>query len=270
MEISNLFIYPVKSLGGILQQHSTIDDYGLQYDRNWMIINPVTNKFRSQRDTPRMCLIQPLLDNNDSLVLTARGIEDCALPNYILGEECRVQVWDDFCCGIDQGDIPAEWLSDFLHERCRLVRIPKNHRRSTRKGNAMLGYADAYSLLVMSEASLSNLNDQLVEPVPIDRFRPNIVIKGCLSHEEDQWEKIQIGNVECAGLKLCARCSIVSTDQRNAERLKEPNATLATYRRGKHLGIVDKKHTNEIYFGKYYNHCSRGSISVGDEVVVIN
>ncbi len=271
--IASLTIYPVKSLAGIELKKARINKFGIEFDRNWMLIEPRTGIFMSQRRTPRMCLIQPELTQG-RLVLHAEGMQDFSLPIYKEGKLLDVSVWDSKCKGEDQGDEVAEWFSDFLHQDCRMVRVPLDHKRLSKKGDTLVGFADAYPVLIVSQASLSNLNKKLKEskndPVPMNRFRPNIVIDGCDSHAEDTWDDIRIGDVKLHRINMCARCSVVATDQDTGKRSKEPNATLVKYRSGKKLILnPSKEHSKEFYFGSNFIHLSQGLVKMGDSVEAI-
>jgi uncharacterized protein YcbX len=209
-----------------------------------------------------MALIEPDIDAGGGLVLNAPGMPDCRAPAVRIGLEIKVRVWDDWCGSIDQGDEIARWLSDYLECECRLVRLADmtvRHldERYSRSGET--GFADGFPFLLISEESLTDLNGRLVEPLPMNRFRPNIVATGSSSYAEDGWQTIRIGTLEFRVVKPCARCVITTVDQATGNKGTEPLKTLATYR----------KSERGVMFGQNLVHCGSGSISVGDPIEVL-
>jgi uncharacterized protein YcbX len=181
------------------------------------------------------------------------------------GERRPAQIWRDTVAVVDQGGEASEWLSAHLGTPARLVRLPAESVRpidptyATRPTD-QVSLADGFPLLLVSEESLVDLNRRLAEPLPMNRFRPNVVVRGWgVAYGEDTWAAIRIGQVKAAVVKACARCVITTTDQRTAERGIEPLATLATYRRVAH-GVA---------FGQNLIPTSTGLIQVGDRVMVM-
>jgi uncharacterized protein YcbX len=265
--VSGLFIYPVKSLRGIAVAEASLDDYGLVGDRRFLVVDD-TNKFLTQRTLPRMTLITTEF-GRDSLVLRNPQHGSAAVGLHESGPPLTVQIWRDTVEAVDCGVEIAVWLSDFLRQPCRLVRIGATYRRPVKPSKAKPGdvvsFADAYPLLALSEASLADLNDRLVaqdeEPVPMDRFRPNVVISDCVAYAEDKWPRFKIGEALFRASGPCARCPIPTTDQLTGIRYKEPLRTLATYRR-------DPAEPGNVYFGQNVVHETKtGHIQVGDAVL---
>lgn len=180
------------------------------------------------------------------------------------GPSIRATVWKDECAVFDEGRDAAAWFSDYLGVAVRLVRLADENARPLGTTSAQPGdrvsFADAYPFLLISEASLDGLNRRLSLPLPMDRFRPNIVITGCDAHAEDRWRHVRIGEIDFRVAKPCARCVITTTDQQTGEVGGEPLRTLATYR------LEDGK----ILFGQNLVHVGRGTVGVGDSVVVLS
>ncbi|MDE0021733.1 MAG: MOSC N-terminal beta barrel domain-containing protein [Candidatus Poribacteria bacterium] len=257
LTVASLHVYPVKSLGGIQVETAEVGRRGFQYDRLWMVVDS-DGQFRTQRETPRMCLIKTHMRDGE-LRLSADGMPDLRLPmEGGQGARRSVVVWGDECGAIDQGKEPAEWLSDFLKKPSRLVRMADNHRREAGWGDSLVGFADRYAFLFISEASLDDLNSRLETPLPMNRFRPNIVVRGAKPYEEDEWSRVKIGETRFRGRTRCTRCATTATDQETAARGVEPLRTLATYRRTP---------KGDVAFGRNFNHLDiGGQISVGDVI----
>jgi MOSC domain-containing protein len=263
MRVASLHYYPVKSCGGTPIQHATIDARGFVEDRAWMVTT-ADGLFLTQREMPRMALIRPRADAG-TLLLAASGMPPLQVIRRTSGRRRDVTVWNDICATLDQGDEPARWLSTFLGSPCRLVRMAEDFVRQTDAVystgfTGQVGFADGYPMLLITQASLDDLNRRLAEPLPMNRFRPNVVVSGTGPYAEDGWGLIRIGNVSFAVVKPCARCPITTTDQDTAETAREPLRTLATYRHVRGRGVM---------FGQNLIHTGTGSISVGDPVEVL-
>ena len=256
MKVSGIYIYPVKSCKGITLQSSDVSNLGLENDRRWLIVDR-DMKFITQRQFPKMALIEPMI-RNKNLFLNAPGIQEIEVPSY--KKYVNVKVWNDECLAYDQGKKVSQWLSTFLEQECSLVEISTCDKRSSRDRKSRIAFSDGYPLLIISEASLDDLNNRLKEPLPMNRFRPNIVIADCKPYEEDTLQQVKINDVILTGATECTRCSITTVNQLKGETDgKEPLATLAKYRKT-HNGVI---------FGKNFNHQNLGTVSVGDEVKVI-
>jgi uncharacterized protein YcbX len=220
--------------------------------------------FLTQRALPRMALIEPRLDA-DTLSLTAPEHAQLSIPVLTRGQGREVTVWRDRCTAIDQGDRAADWASSFLAVSCRLVRMADDMVRQVDRDFALsdadqVGFADGFPFLLTTEESLADLNGRMASPLPMNRFRPNIVLAGAAPFAEDGWRRIGIGEITFAVVKPCARCAITTTDQATAERGKEPLQALAAYRLVQGEGVM---------FGQNLIHESTGVIRVGDAVEVI-
>jgi len=238
--VSALYLYPVKSCRGISLREAELAETGLRFDRHWMVIDR-RGKFVTQRELPRMARVVPHLGAG-GLVLSAPGTEAVELPIRDGGDRVGVTIWGDQCFGLDQGDAAARWLSAFLGEELRLVRFDHSapRRNSTAPGAARTHpeFADEHEFLVISEASLADLNNRLALPLPMNRFRPNIVIAGIEAYEEDHLQALKTDAIELRLVKPCIRCQITMTDQDTGEVGEEPMRTLLTYRSHPKLGGV--------------------------------
>jgi len=231
--IAALFIYPVKSCRGVQLAAARVTERGFEHDREWMIVD-TAGRFLSQREIPALAMIVPALSAS-SLQLTAPGREPLDVPLDQSGAAKTVTVWRDSLPAIDQGSAAADWLSDWIGRDVRLVRFDPRVRRACNRAyvgdsGAHTGFADAYPLLVLSEGSLSDLNARLADPLPINRFRPNVVLSGTEAYDEDHIDEIVAGTIRVKLVKRCTRCQITTTNQLTGERSSEPLATLATYR----------------------------------------
>lgn len=261
--IGALYLYPVKSCRGLARTEVSVGPMGIEHDRQWMIIDE-RGMFVAQRGdgvgvaVPSLCLIDTAIEG-DTLRLTASGMPPLDLPLAgAAGETRAVQVWNSHTLGIDQGDTAADWVSTFIsRERpgsYRVVRMPDDGRRVAKLGESTLAYADGYPFLMLSTASLADLNSRLPTPLPMDRFRPNIVLDGCAPYEEDTLDSLSISGIRFEGMTLCLRCAITTTNQLTGERSHEPLRTLATYRRA----------PGGVIFARNFNHFGEGTLRVGD------
>ncbi|SKB78245.1 hypothetical protein SAMN05660226_03119 [Parapedobacter luteus] len=261
LRVSELYVYPIKSLGGISLQEAMVAERGLLYDRRWMLID-AHHRFLSQRQQPRMALIQVHL-TDDGLHVTHQGVRPLHIPFTQVYEQAEtVAIWDDTCTAMLAPPMYHRWFSHVLGIECRLVYMPESTRRAVDPRYAPPGhiasFADAYPFLMIGQASLDDLNSRLETPLPINRFRPNIVFTGGQPYEEDRMGGFRIGPIRFHGVKLCARCVITTIDQQFGERGKEPLKTLATYR----------SKNNKTLFGQNLIHQGTGMIRVGDAITV--
>jgi uncharacterized protein YcbX len=239
--IASLHIYPVKSCRGIALETSPVGERGLAFDREWMIVDG-DGRFVTQREVPRLALVEPSL-TNAALELEAPGSGRLVVPLSFDGPARPVTVWGDSVAAVDQGDEAAAWLSSALRLPLRLVRFDLAVRRYCNvtyagESGAHTAFADAYPLLILSEASLADLNSRLEEPLPMNRFRPNVVLSGIDAYDEDHIDEIRVGGLALKLVKHCTRCQITTTDQSTAVVGTEPLSTLARYRMNAALGGV--------------------------------
>ena len=231
--VQELFIYPMKSARGIAQSSARLALTGFEWDRQWMAVD-ARGQFISQRTHPRLAQIVPEI-SADSLTLRVRDFKPLQLPLEPVGEVVAVMVWEDRCAGLDQGDEAAEWVSAAVGDALRLVRrapLPDRLANPQFAGPhaAQLAFSDGYPILVCNEASLADLNVRMSEPIPMERFRPNIVLTGLSAFEEDRIDVLQICPIALRLVKPCTRCIITATDQRSGERSTNPLPMLRQFR----------------------------------------
>ncbi len=265
LQISQLFIYPIKSLGGIAVDNAMVTDRGLQYDRRFMLVDD-NNLFLTQREHPEMALLQTAIEGNNLQVSHKKSAEQkLTLPLVpTAGDNIRVQVWEDICDAITVGADADEWFSHHMGFSCRLVYMPDATKRKVDAvyalNNDITSFSDAYPVLLVGQASLDDLNKRLETPLPINRFRPNIVFTGGQPYEEDTMAQFTINGIHFFGVKPCARCNITTTDQETGVTGKEPLKTMATYRVA----------NNKVLFGQNVLTGGKGIISVGDSLEMLN
>jgi uncharacterized protein YcbX len=232
--VAALNIYPVKSCRGTPLEHVGIGSTGLLDDRRWMVVTD-TGRFLTQRELPRLALVAPTLHERQ-LTFTAPGMAGLVLSTEANSYSLQVTIWRDHCAAFDSGDQAAEWLSTFLERPVRLVQFdPTSTRHANRQWTGAIAaptqFSDGYPILVISKASLDDLNKRLVTPVPMNRFRPNLVLDGLQAYEEDRIHELLAGELRLRLVKPCNRCKITTTDQSSGEVMgEEPLKTLKTYR----------------------------------------
>jgi uncharacterized protein YcbX len=264
--IARLTYYPIKACGGTSLAMAEVTFAGLRHDRSFMVVAP-DGKFHSQRRFPVMAAIRPVvLDEGRRLALSAPGIEDFVVDVVPDGFRCEVATFSWQGKGVDQGAEAHDWFSTVLGERSVFVGIPPDHQRVTSgETPGTAGFADGHAILVISESSLDTLNERIAarggEPVPIERFRPNLVVSGWAEpHTEDRVRAMAVGGVEFGYAKRCARCVVTTVDQETGRRDgPEPLRTLADYRRDPDGGVA---------FGMKAAITGPGQLAVGDEVIV--
>jgi len=286
MQISEINIYPIKSLKGITLDSATVEPRGLQHDRRWMLSTP-DGMFFTQREFPRMALIE--VGVGDDLYVTAEGFGTLEIPlEPGTGNRQQVTIWQNICEGEIYSGVVSEWFSDVLGTDCQLVYMPDNTRREVNglfnAGEDVVSFADGYPLLVIGEASLADLNRRMEEiqagrmpalQLPMNRFRPNIVVSGSNAYAEDDWGKIRIGDAVFRSSKPCERCVTTTVDQAKGKfDGKEPLKTLASYRMAKdvipnRLESFGMSETAVLFGQNLIPETTGVSISVGDKVAVM-
>ena len=263
VRVTALYVYPVKSCAGTPLSVAEIGPRGIVHDREFMVVD-AAGRFLTQREVPRLALIRPTFVGG-TLDLAAPGMPVLEMVASDGGPRRRVVVWRDEVVAVDQGDEVAAWLTSSLGTRVRLVRLPTDSLRRVdprfARGPAdQVGFADGYPLLLISEESLSDLNARLPQAVPMNRFRPNIVVRGWgAPYGEDAWAAVRIGESAFDVVKACARCVITTTDQVTAQRGAEPLGTLSTYRRV----------PRGVLFGQNLIHATCGRLALGDVLTVL-
>jgi len=257
LQVSLLFVYPVKSLGGISLPQAKVTELGFEHDRHMMLIDE-HGRFITQRERPQLCLFSTSLQPGG--VLITYKDEKLFIPFYFEGHEVKVQVWDDHVTALRAPDEINTWFSARAGISCSLVRHASQTKRMVdatyAKQNEQTAFADAFPVLVLGEESLNLLNSKLQQKLPVNRFRPNIVFTGGLAHQEDECRHMRIADTVFEISKPCARCTVTTTNQVTAEKGKEPLHTLSTYR----------QQNNKILFGQNALVRQPGIIQVGDLV----
>jgi len=263
LSVSELYIYPIKSLGGISLKTATLTDRGFRYDRRWMLVD-MNNRFITQREFPVMSLLQVSLTEDGLKIQHKKNPgESLSIPFQPPGNNMIiVEVWEDKCEAQLVSNETDEWFSDMLTLPCRLVYMPDSTNRKVDSNYAMnkdiTSFSDGYPMLIIGQSSLNDLNSRLPAPLPMNRFRPNIVFAGGEPYEEDAMEHFVINEINFFGVKLCSRCVITTIDQDEAAKAKEPLKTLATYR----------MQDNNVYFGQNLLCKGEGEIHSGDIIEI--
>lgn len=259
--VSGLYVYPVKSMGGAAVDEVELGPLGFPHDRRWMATDRA-GRFLTQRVVPRLALVGTVV-HGGALRLSAGDMPPLELPLEPDGPRETVTVWRDDVHAVPGGMVADGWISAFLDQPARLFHFPADGVRAAKRDpggrGARIGFADAYPALVISEESLADLNARLALPLPMNRFRPNVVVRGAGAFGEDGWRRIRVGEVEFDVAGPCARCVTTTVDQATGETGKEPLKTLATFRRD----------GNEVMFGQNLVHAAPGRIRVGDPVEVL-
>jgi uncharacterized protein YcbX len=301
MTISEINIYPIKSLKGIALNEAVVEKRGLQFDRRWMLTDP-DGMFFTQREVPKMATVEVIVESGE-LIVENGSLGRMTVPfEPDKGHRQDVIVWKSEVAGLVYNGEVSEWFSDVLSKKCQLVLMPEATERHVNKefdsGNDIVSFADGYPLLLTGEASLEELNKRIEEnfelpprprdadtppkqggerfvPLPMNRFRPNVVVQGSVAFEEDRWARIRIGEITFRVPKPCGRCVMTTVEQTTGTfDGKEPLRTLATFRMAKQVH-PDKYeafgHTpNSVLFGEnLIPENPGGTIAIGDQVSVV-
>jgi uncharacterized protein len=244
VKVVDLFVYPVKSTRGLACSRVTVAPTGFEWDRQWMVVD-AAGKFLTQRSHPQMARIAPQV-TAESLVLSVPGMPALQVPlvregeGAAQGERVTVRIWKDSCVAVDQGREANEWLSQAIGQAVRLVRVAPHMGRMANRAFAgptavPINFPDGYPVLVCNVASLDELNRRLPQPIPMERFRPGIVIEGVPAWAEDRIDTLTVGRVTLRLVKPCTRCSIPSLDHLTGERSTDPTPVLKELRYSKVL-----------------------------------
>ncbi|KAL7597794.1 uncharacterized protein LOC111890787 [Lactuca sativa] len=289
--VKSIFLYPIKSCRGISVSEAPVSSTGFIWDRQWVVVNS-KGRACTQRVDPKLCLVEVELpegavsvgwipNKTSYLVIRAPGMDDLKVPlcRPPQSQTCDgVSVWEWSGSGLDEGDEASKWFTNYLGKPSRLVRF--NQELETRVVDPdyapgfRVMFSDGYPYLVVSQGSLDSLNDVLKEPVPINRFRPNILVDGCEPFSEDFWKEIKIKYLTFHGVKLCSRCKIPTINQENGVVGGEPTESLVKFRSGKVL-CPDRKGQGKVYFGQnmvcanVHEEGNEKIIKVGDPVYII-
>lgn len=233
--LSELNIYPIKSLGGISLNESKVEKRGLQYDRRWMLVGETDNMFITQREFNELCLLRLSFDNNGFKITNEKDSSSINIPFGIeTGDKSNVVIWRDTVEAIHYSNEVDKWFSDFMHYDCKLVYMPDTSLREANKDFAIaddiVSFADGYPILILGQSALDKFNVISGKDYKMNRFRPNLVFTGGEANIEDTWKKFQLNGVDFYPVKPCLRCNITTIEQETGSVGKEPLKTLATYR----------------------------------------
>lgn len=261
-QLSAIYRYPLKSARGHALAEARMDRCGIDGDRRWMLVD-AQGEFLSQRGEPRLALLGASADTAGGLQLSLAEASLSVARPAADAPRRTVRIWGDRLPAADAGDTAAAWLRERLGRDLRLVHLPQDAQRPVDPDHAPPGqcvnFADGFPLLVVTRAALAELNSRLERPVPMDRFRPNLVIDGAAAHAEDQWRRLRIGSAEVELVKPCARCAVPAIDQATARRDPQINRVLAGYRRRE----------GQVMFGMNALAAEGVAFRVGDPVTVL-
>ncbi|SFC64263.1 MOSC domain-containing protein [Spirosoma endophyticum] len=283
MTISELLIYPIKSLGSISMTEVIVEPKGFRYDRRFMLVTP-EGKFITQRAYPQMALIDVAItetpDRADTLRVWHRNHPDdvVELPLVLRDETATsretmlVEIWDSKDVpALTVSDAADQWFTNAIGTSCRLVFMPETTTRAVDRDYARdpeqdaVSFADGYPYLLIGQSSLDALNQRLEEPLTMLRFRPNIVVSGSVPNDEDAWDQFRIGEIDFYGVKPCARCVLTTIDPETGQKGKEPLKTLTTYRQWKHKILFGQN-----VLARSTGENTLGSLRVGQSVEIIS
>ena len=296
-KVVDIIIYPLKSGAGVSLKQGILGKWGLENDREFMVVD-ARGSFLSQRRAPKLALVQPVLGKQ--VTFKAPGMPDLVVASSGK-KKMRVRCWDDVMEALDCGETAKMWFERFLEMKCTLVKMPSSTKRIVDPGYAPRGtltaFTDGFPILLASMTSLNDLNKRMTVEVPMNRFRPNIVIDGADPWAEDTWKTIRFDETSFLVAKPCSRCKMPTIDQSTGipggeetnvnddddegggpNKGAEPTATLKTFRTGAHLGFTDKQHwATDVFFGQNICHLpsffsssagKKPTISLGDTVFV--
>ncbi len=258
--LTEIWIYPIKSLPGIRMQKWDVKQKGLRYDRRWMLVD-LEGKFMTQRTSTNMALFSTILEG-DRLTISYRGDSISLLLNQEpAGKSFQAQIWNDPVDVVEVDESFSSWFSEKLGMVCKLVSFPEKNKRAVDPAyikDHEVSLADGYPFLIIGEQTLLDLNSRLEVPIEMRRFRPNFVFSGGQAFDEDTWKNFTIGSIGFIGVKPCARCAIPTIDPDTGVKGVEPTKTLATYR----------TRNNTILFGQNLVALNDGEIQVGDQLTI--
>lgn len=233
--LSEINIYPVKSLGGISLNESKVEKRGLQHDRRWMLVGASDNMFITQREFNELCLLRLSFDNNGFKIKYDKNSSSINIPFGIeTGEKCDVVIWRDTVEAIHYSYEIDKWFSEIINYDCKLVYMPDTTQREANKDFAIaddiVSFADGYPILILGQSALDKYNNLSGNNFKMNRFRPNLVFTGGEANIEDTWKKFKLNGIDFYPVKPCLRCNITTIEQETGVIGKEPLKTLATYR----------------------------------------
>ena len=268
--ITEIWIYPIKSLAGIRLEKSNVNPKGLQYDRRWMLVDN-EGRFLTQREHPEMALFKSSIDTEHITIHKVQSKIEGLSPSIrinlngeVSGSVAKVQIWDDVVEAAEVDSNHSAWFSKHLSISCKLVFFKEDSLRNIdsnfAKNKEQVSLADGYPFLIVGQSSLDELNRRLEKPISMKRFRPNFVFSDGTPHEEDAWRNIKVGSVNFEGVKPCSRCVLITVDPATGEKGVEPLKTLSSYRR----------ENGKVYFGENLIARTNGEVREGDVIEIID
>ena len=259
--VKELWIYPIKSIGGMCVDNAMALPEGFQYDRRWMLIDE-NGQFVTQREHFKLSTFSSTIADN-KLIISHKGETIDTPLDQTTPDTVRVQVWSSKLKAQEVNPDVSNWFSVKLSMKVTLVKMTDISKRPRRlfvpPYKTTLSFADGYPYLILGAESMNELNAKLDHPVLPDRFRANIIVSSSIPHEEDKWKGLNAGNAQLQVIKPCARCVMITVNQQTGKTGKEPLKTLAAYR----------KKRNKIYFGANAICTKDGIISVGDRLEIM-
>ena len=267
LKLSEIYIYPIKSLGGIRLDATNITTRGLEKDRRFMLVDE-NGRFLSQREYTQLAIFKTEIEGEYLKITHKKGGQTIKVNLSPSSQSTPIQVtiWDDETTAIEVSQEASNWFTQALGIPTRLVYMHEESQRKVESNYALTGdeitsFSDGYPILIIGQSSLDDLNNRLENPVNINRFRPNLVFTDGEPFEEDAWHEFTVGGVRFFGVKPCARCIMTTIDQETGEKKgKEPLLTLNKYR----------KAGNRILFGQNVLISQLGTVSIGDDVTVLS
>jgi uncharacterized protein YcbX len=266
LTLTEIWIYPVKSLGGIRLEKAKGLGKGLQHDRRWMLVDGA-GQFLTQRDYPEMALFKLAIQDGELSITFRRNEKILATTSFMITPSNSktwmfARIWDDDVSVSEVSGEISQWFSQHLGITCKLVRFPEESPRPVNPSFAVnkehVSLADGYPFLIIGQSSLDDLNRRLSLPLPMNRFRPNFVFTGGEPYEEDEWKTFSIGGNKFCAVKKSARCTIPTVNQDTAEKSAEPLRTLSEYRNVSH----------NVYFGQNLVAIDETEVAVGDPIIL--
>jgi uncharacterized protein YcbX len=260
LKLSEIWVYPVKALGGISLPSAKVLPKGLEYDRRWMLVDENAT-FLTQRNYPKLALFKSAFEKNHLIIYFEQDhVEVPLIVNTTTGMDARI--WGDTVTTFEVSPIISDWFSERLDIQCKLVFFPEKNPRPVDPTYSLnqdqTSLSDGFPFLIIGQAALVDLNSRLEKSIPMNRFRPNFVFTGGEPFAEDRWKEFEIGTNRFAAVKPCGRCVVTTVDQDTAETKSEPLRTLSAYR----------KRNGKVLFGQNVIAIDYGEVHVGDLIHV--
>ena len=261
LQLSEIWIYPIKSLAGIPLSTSKVLPSGLEHDRRWMLVDQ-EGVFISQRETPQLALFYPSIEGGFMSIKHAdesKGSVKFSLSQKVNSALVEVTVWDDVVAASEVSPEVSAWFTEILGFPVRLVYMPQESLRAvdlnyTISNTDSTAFSDGFPFLIIGQSSLEDLNSRMENPITIKRFRPNFVFTGGKPYDEETWKEFRIGGLLFYGVKPSGRCIVINVDpEKGKVSGKDPLLTLSKY----------KKVGEKVIFGQNLITKQEGVLHVG-------